>query len=386
VQPDTAFTLGNGHDPRGEGEALLRDLFVGLYLGRLDLRLGQQRLAWGRAEFVNPNDVMNPRDARNPFVNEPELGHLPSPLVRADADLGSGVSLQVAVAPYFVPDLYDVYGTNWAAVQADAPARLRSLTAILGGAVDPSLRSRADRLLAQTSLPAANLSAPVLGAKLAGPLPGIDVAAYYQYGFDGPALNLSPVLEAGPVPQRLGDLAPLLGLIGAATPPIDAPFVRRHHLGLDLVVPLSSLVIRADAAYQSRKIFFRRDFVAWEAPVLQGTVGLEYQSGDPERAVIVEAFGLEVLGERPPGLLFYRRGTLGISALIRWPLRGHLGLDARLSGGIHPQMHVLQPQLIWKANAWQLALGALVLGGEDFSFAAYYRRNSEIYLRLKLGY
>ena len=89
----------------GDGETQLRELYVGFYGERVDLRVGQQRLAWGRAEFVSPNDVMNARDLRDPFVNETELNHLPTPMIRADVDAG-WLALQLVVEPYFVPDTF----------------------------------------------------------------------------------------------------------------------------------------------------------------------------------------------------------------------------------------------------------------------------------------
>jgi hypothetical protein len=371
---------------RGVGEALLRELYLGFYSRRVDLRVGQQRLVWGRAEFLNPNDVMNARDTRDPFIQEPELTHLPTPMIRADFDLAS-LALQLVAAPYFVPDTYDVYGSNWAAIQQDAPQNIRALMAVVNQIVDPSLQSQLQPLIGQTRLPARDLTAPVLGEKLSFRLGRADLSQYYQYGFDGPMLKLAPALLLGPPPSGPADLAPLLQFLQAGGRPIEAAYVRRHHFGIDAAVPLGPVVLRVDAAYQTRKVFYRQqDFTSFNAPVLTGVLGLEYQSGDPDKVVILEGYGLRVLDSVPPPLLFYERDTVGVSTLVRYPLIGRFATEIRLSGGIEPRMYLLQPQLTWKNGPWILALGALALNGEAGSLGDYYHRNTELYMKAKLGF
>jgi hypothetical protein len=47
----------------------IRELFADIYLGKLDLRIGHQIIAWGRADGINPTDNLTPR---NYFVRSPE--------------------------------------------------------------------------------------------------------------------------------------------------------------------------------------------------------------------------------------------------------------------------------------------------------------------------
>ena len=56
---------------------------------------------------MSPNDVINARDNRDPFVSETELRRIPSLLARADLDLGFG-SLQLVLAPIYDADVADV--------------------------------------------------------------------------------------------------------------------------------------------------------------------------------------------------------------------------------------------------------------------------------------
>ena len=196
-------------------------------------------------------------------------------------------------------------------MQDGAPANLRALLAVLTSATDPTLHARLQRLIAQTALPERNLTEPVLGVKTAFHLgKELDLAQYYQYGFDGPGERRARAGRGHG--ERLSDLAPLLSFIDAGGKPIEALYLRRHHVGLDVTGAWGSVVVRADAAFDSRKVFYQTDFTSFDAPVVQGVLGLEYQSGDPEKILLVEGYGLVILRDTP-ALLFYDRQTVGVS-------------------------------------------------------------------------
>src|SRR5262249_29337364 len=139
-------------ESRGQFEATPLELYIGLSWPGLDLRIGQQRVAWGRSDVRSPNDVLNRRDLRDPLLAEPELRDLPTPLVRGDIELGFG-SLELVFAPFFFPDRFDLFGSNWALVQPDAPPPLRGFFGLLTRAVDPALEAMLQPLLTQTSGP-----------------------------------------------------------------------------------------------------------------------------------------------------------------------------------------------------------------------------------------
>lgn len=60
---DAAATLeGWVRNDGGRSSARLREAYLDLRRGRADLRLGQQIIAWGRADELNPTDNLTPRD------------------------------------------------------------------------------------------------------------------------------------------------------------------------------------------------------------------------------------------------------------------------------------------------------------------------------------
>jgi hypothetical protein len=385
ASPTLTFNGFNGQAERSSAEASLRELFVGRFWKRFDLRVGQQRVAWGRADVVSPNDVVNARDLRNPVLSEPELVHIPTFVVRGDVDLDP-FSLEIVFAPFFVPDRFDVAGSNWAVVQPSAPAPYRGFLNLLGHAFDPSLFNRVQALFSTTQLPADDFTDPSVGVRLGSTGHRVDLNAYYHYGFDGtPTLRLDPMFaqalaEIDFRTARYSDLAPVLQLLDQGRHPFAATFVRRHHVGIDAVAPLGPFALRLDAAVQSEKVFYQRDLVGFTSPVVLAVASVEYQTGDIGKTVLLEALYVHLFDNVPaPGLLGYTQDTLGFSLVARWSLANGVRGELRGFVGVQPATFVLRPQLGYAAGAFTIDVGALLLGGDPFSFGDYFGRNTTVY-------
>ena len=385
---DTTFNGFNGQSVRGVVEPLLYEAFVGLYSSRVDVRIGQQRLAWGNAEFLSPNDVMNARDLRDPFLAEPELLHIPTLMLRADWDLDFA-TLQGVIEPAFLPDRYDVYGSNWAAVQPDAPVWARGLSNLMARSLDPTLQEPAQRLFAATRYPKSDFTAPILGARLSWRVAGLDVNYYYQYGFDGPLLEIDPAFAAGLAgvdwdSVGLADLQPWLAAIDAGHPPLSVSFVRRHHIGTDLATTIGPVALRLDAAYQSKRVFLRQDLSGFISPTLQAVLSAEYQTGDKDKFALLEVVYARILDAPVVPLLIYERDTVGLVADVRWPLWRALGFELRGLLGIRPRTATIQPELNLKFQPWIVSLGGLWLDGDAYSLGQYFHRNTQVYAKVKV--
>ena len=385
---DTTFDGFNGQSVRGVVEPQLYEAFIGLFTQDLDVRIGQQRLAWGNAEFLSPNDVMNARDLRDPLLSEAELRRIPSLMLRADLDLGFA-TLQGVVEPAFTPDRYDVYGSNWAAVQPDAPIWARGLANLAARSLDPTLQEPAQRLLAATQYPKSNFTAPVLGARLSWSAAGLDVNYYYQYGFDGPLLEVEPAFAQNLASLDyntigLANLQPWLSAIDAGTPPLAVRFVRRHHVGLDLATTAGPVALRLDAAYQSKRVFSRRDLIGVVSPSLEGVLSAEYQTGDQHKLALLEVEYTRVVDAPNAPLLIYSRDTAALAGDVRWPIWRALGFELRGLLGLTSRTVIAQPELNLQSEHWVLSLGSVLLDGEAYSLGGHFRRNLDAYSKVKL--
>ncbi len=368
-----SFDGVNGQATSGEAEISLRELYLGLYSRHVDFRIGQQRVAWGRADLQSPNDVLNARDLRDPILTETELRHIPTPLLRLDIDLGS-VNVELAVTPVFIPDLYDVYGTNWSAIQQDSSPEIKQQFASAWQLVDATKQSQFNALAHDTGLPAANWTAPSGGTKLSTTLGGIDLDAYYHYGFD-----TTPYVLIAPTGPSLA-----MALLGV---PISATYVRRHHVGLDATGTAGPLVFRLDAAYESERVYYHVLFSSFESPTALGVASVEYQTGDIDKVLLVEAIYNHLFNPPDLPLLGYERDSYAVAATFRWPIGAGFAVDLRSLVGITPTSFVLQPAFRWKlSDALFLKVGTVLLGGEEDSVGWYYRHNTSAFVQAKYSF
>ena len=338
---------------RGAFEPTVREAFFGLYGSQIDVRVGQQRLAWGVTDFMSPNDVVNARDQRDPFLIEPELRFIPTPMVRLDwyRDI---LTLQAVYSPWFVPDRFDIYGTNWAAIQPSSPPGFRNIAAGTLERYDRSLFDPAQRLYQQTSLPRADFRYPSAGVQAAINGSGFDLHFYYHYGFDGPHVAVDP-----------------------SNTTLSASYLRRHHVGMDAATTLGPIVLRAEVAFQDHRSFFRSDLLSHKSPAGQAVGAIEWQTGDSAKVALLEVFYQHLFEHSPVPLLAWKRDSYGAGLLVKWPLWGRLRTDSRILAGVQPLMAVARLGLELDFDRWVVGAGWLLVTGSEPSFGWYYRNNDE---------
>jgi len=387
--PTEPFNGFNGQSTQTTFETSVREVFVGLFAESVDFRVGLQRIAWGRGDIISPNDVLNARDLRDPMLAETEAQHIPTFALRTDIDFGGGTSLQLVVQPFFEPDRIDVYGTNWAVVQpALEPRQLRAFMGLMTRLVDPNQLEQLQPVLAQSTLPARDGSDSSFGARFSWTAPHLDVAHYYHYGFDTlPQITIDPMfaqqlMDIDFSMAKPSDLAPILTLLDMGRHPFDSHFVRRHHIGTDLVTTFDSFALRLDAAYDSNRVFYTTSLQSITSDSLTGVISLEYQTGDVGKLLLVEA-ALQHLGQIPPPLLGYTQDTFGVAMVARWTWAEHFETEMRAFLGAQPFMYSLRPQIGWKWTSFALRAGLVLLGGDPYSFGDYFSRNNSAYVIAK---
>lgn len=393
ARPPDSFNLGNG-DVRTAFEPTLREAYVSFFVRRFDLRIGQQRIAWGRGELFAPNDVINPLDLRDQGLTETEVLRLPTVALRGDLSLGPAV-ISAVVAPYFQPNRIDSYGGNWALIQPGAPAVYRALAHSLASslAIDPTLYPSLQPLLQQTALPPADLSGTAVGLRLQLALHRIDLDFFYHYGYDAnPRLQIDPALsqtlsQIDPTTADASTLSSTL-LSGVTAGSVSSTYVRRHHAGLAAVTTAGPLVLRGDLAFDSQRVFTGSDLQGLVLPSLEGVLGAEYQHGDFGRAVILELHYQHIF-ELPAddALLFQRRDNVSLGGLLRWSfLRDRLRFELRGAVGITPFSYTLRPQVAFAQRGFEVRLGVFIPGGEDASFGRYFDRNLAAYTVFRFSF
>jgi len=102
----SAFRLRGGYEYGNRIlEPVLREMYADIYLGKLDLRLGHQIIAWGRADGINPTDNLTPKNyfVRSPEPDDMRLGNY---LFRARYRLTENIRLEGIWVPFYRFSIY----------------------------------------------------------------------------------------------------------------------------------------------------------------------------------------------------------------------------------------------------------------------------------------
>lgn len=231
VFPDASFvtTLYSGYDATNldNTRVELGEAYATLFLGDLDLSVGQQTVAWGSADGFNPVDVINPRDLSRGLVAAEKL---PVPIIRAVYNAPGGVKVDAVVVPAF------------------RPSRLPALTLPAPGQPVPGQPAQPPELPPGATLPPPDdrraASTPEnIQAGLRATLPldvlgGGDVSATYVHG-----IATEPTFSVGAAP-----VAPQQGPPGGAAPPV-LTYTEYDLFGLDFSLAALGTVFHGEAAY-----------------------------------------------------------------------------------------------------------------------------------------
>lgn len=108
---------------KGFFEPQLGEAYVDLYTSRVDVRVGNQRIAMGANAALAPADALNPKDYRSGFLSlDPDDGVLPTFAIRARGEIGR-IAWMAAYAPFFTPSRFVLFGQDEGLLQpALAPA------------------------------------------------------------------------------------------------------------------------------------------------------------------------------------------------------------------------------------------------------------------------
>ncbi len=103
-------------------EIQLRELYADLYFDKSDLRIGVQKIIWGRAAGGFIADILTPVDLREFLTQDPDDLRFGLTALNYTRYFGAN-SLQIIVSPLFQPDLLPPSDSRWFPVQ-DIPSPL----------------------------------------------------------------------------------------------------------------------------------------------------------------------------------------------------------------------------------------------------------------------
>ncbi len=380
-----------------EGKALfeptLGEAFLDVYTRHVDVRVGQQTLAFGANAAFAPTDVLNPRDFRvGPVLAEPEDAKLPVFAARALATVGP-LSVTGVWVPVFQPHRYSVFGQDDAIIQP-------GLGVGVPFTVDASIEGQLQPHLLESERPQ---FAGDVGLRVGSEVGGVRVGASWVWMHEKlPQVRLDPELEALMRAEERGE-PPEAALVLSVQERLRAGeqlatgrYMRQHIFGLEASTLVGPAQLDVDVGFSPAQTFFddrlrplRKRALTWVLGVSQAeesnfVYALTYQGlavpGVEERELLVLLEPGTARGMARTAFLHLLVGDVRYSAL-----EGALELGFRGAFEAVQRSFVLVPRVEYRlVEGVQVGLAAEVYAGEPYSPFGYFGRNDQVLGTLRL--
>ncbi len=373
---------------RGFFEPMLGEAFVDLYTKKVDVRIGNQRLALGANAALAGADALNPRDLREDFLlADPEDAVLPVFAVRGAGEIGT-LDWLLAYAPFFTPNRFMVFGSDQALLQPGLALGFDDRR------VDPSVVPYGQERLLETQRPPPFAGDLALRLRSRGK---VRIGASWVWMNEKmPRVVVDKELQAFLSAQSAGKpvdpatAASLSNRFQANETLFTGTYRRAHLLSLEASMLVGPGQLDLDVTYSPRQTFFDADLAPIDKPALTLVVG--YSSAEQSDWVwAVQYLGLvipDITAKEQVILIEPATAVGGARTAFLHLFVGQVGvvkLDDRLEvtvrGAFEPiqRSFAIGPKVIWRGfDRWDLWLAAEFYEGSPWSPLGYFGRNDQI--------
>lgn len=107
--PESAFISKIEVSDDGDDTVSLSEVYAEMYFQSMDLTIGKQQIAWGKADGINPTDYFNPEDLTDPFAEENKIN---VPAIRTEYYYQDWI-FDLVWAPEFTAPEFPEPGDRW---------------------------------------------------------------------------------------------------------------------------------------------------------------------------------------------------------------------------------------------------------------------------------
>ncbi len=384
-------------------EAEVWDTYADLYTSWLDLRFGKQIIAWGVADMLSPNDVVNARDLRRGFLARPDELRLPVLALTAKAYDGpfSVEALYIPVAPV---NRFELLRGDYALLGPNAATPVeRRIGAIVSSLLDdPTLGPQLRPFVNIAQSPDNGVNTGELGGSVVFNFRRVNLAAYGMWMHErSPRIELHPDLKQALVntapdmytPDGVANAIAMVQMAGNV--PVAVAYPRKLHLGGAIAGRLEPIGVKVNVGYDV-------DAVAnlvppgggpllaqpRTSPQLGAALSIDYDRGSALTAVL-EAAHYRFL-DIPDGLDVYQyqhdRLTL-VAGRLEWtPKNGPVTLRFLGIVNVGSPSYALRPAIRLSGHDnLSVEIAAALYGGPEGSYGGVADRNDEIIITAQYG-
>jgi hypothetical protein len=362
-----------------------------VYTPRVDVRIGQQRIALGANAGLAPIDALNPRDLRE-TAGDLESALLPVFAIRARGEIGK-LSWLAAYVPFFQPHRAFVFGQDEGLLQPAFGTTLDNTR------LDPSIEDYVQDRVLETQRPP-----PFAGdvALRLGSEGRVKLGANWVWMNEKlPRVTLDPELakvlsaQAAGRPVEQAAAVSVLNRFQAGETLYRGFYGRQHVFSLDGSAIIGPGQLDVDVSFSPRQTFFDQDFrptdkaaITWvatysqasDSPVLYAVSYLGMAIPDigaknaAEQLILVEP--ATAAGAAHTGFLHV---VFGFVSVALWDKRIELGL--RGSFEIVQRSFTIAPRVAWKGTeGLEVFVSAEFYEGSSYSPFGYFGRNDRVLL------
>lgn len=341
-----------------------------------EVRLGRQRIRWGKTDEVSPVDNLNPEDLREFLLPDREDRKIPNWMARVRY-FSEKMTLEGVFIPFFEPSRFAYFGTDWSLLQG-----IEDLVTAPTPAVSPHPLYQQPAVLEQT--PHRRFTNGDWGLRVSKTRGNMDMAASYLYAWQKLPHIQGFTPDAMEIFERNGVLSQSSSFQAWNHPAaLAATFRRINIVGLELETTLAQFGLRGEAAYFDRKTLHTINLDSTEKPVLQYVLGVDYLSANEWYLNI--QFGHQVIFQHDQDLLFWEKNDFSVNGEIsRAFWRGNFETVFRYHYNLVDDAYLLRPFIVVRPDGnWEFTLGADLVEGPKSSILGRFRDNDRFYVNIK---
>jgi hypothetical protein len=390
----------------------INEAYIDIYTGKVDLRLGVQKFAWGRLDEINPTDNLNTEDLTEGGTNDEIDRKIGVPSVKMNV-YSDFVNIELGWVPVYVPYRLPDPEERWFPGVLKPPEIVETNTAV--GKIPVSTTYQ------DIELPDFSWDNSEIGVRVSKYIAGCDLSFSYFRGYDPMPLTNAPV----DLTVELIDPLALDYTIKA-----DVTMVPEIHMmdvyGFDFTTTISSFTLRGEYAYFRNKYFNQKldsvlkqlvtkekqdeiyqefmdnyfasggkdriqvfhidPHVPLQEDSMKYGLGLDYIYGDTSVSVqCIQEFIPDYNEDMP--IYFSKNGfdTMLTFLFKQFFLQNTMEFNMRAAYDLNFKDSILKPSLKYSFTDYlQGTLGMILISGkEDDSIFGQFRNNDEVFVRIR---
>jgi hypothetical protein len=243
------------------------ELYFDFRLADLDVRVGKQKIAWGKLDRFQPTDVINPLTYNDPFVLDEAVRKIGIPALEASYYLPQdwGVPPESRLTMVWVPQYFPFrFPPSQCVVENGIsrctlerwfpPAGVPNTTFVIPPPLVPqAIAVPVGFRTVNTDPPAFRLANSGIGLRFSALVSDVDVGGYFYHGFDAqPSFNLTADALGTPDPSSPVGVSNL-----SAQTTLTPHFQPMDLVGADFAYAFGNFTVRGEGAFLNDRAFSR---------------------------------------------------------------------------------------------------------------------------------